>query len=684
MTSRADRERVVVEIAALSRRLDELRGELEALDREVDATIVDAPCARAESSDAPSRLVATPPSDAGATRAEGRATSARPPAGGDERRSLDEPFERRFERKELLGEGGMGEVWLCTDRRIGREVAVKMLRPIAAAIPKLRDRFLFEARVQGQLEHPGIVPVYDLGARADGSDYFVMKRLGGKTLHQVLKALRAGDAEALAAFTRRKLLAAFQSVCLAAEFAHRHGVVHRDLKPANVMLGAYGEVSVLDWGVARRPRGDAPATPAPGLGSLDDAYTDTGVGEVLGTPGYMAPEQAMGDADITPRADVFALGAILFEILTLERLVPGESDTEVRLATLRGEYEGRISKRFPALDVPAELAEICARATALDPDARLPSARAVHDAIERYLEGESDVQRRRSLSKEHTRLAIQALAEARATGDAAAARDARRRSIEEVTRALALDAQNATALRTMMAIATDVPAATTPEAEAAVRAIEDDSARKTARRAAEVYLIVISNIAAAALLGVESWTVLALSSAFLLAAAVVARFVSSAAPPDQRWGLLIVALSSCGFALTTGLFGPFVYAPTLVAANVITASIGVEPRIRRLTIACGVAAVLLPVAAQLFGWVPPSWIFRDGIIAIVPRAVRLDELRTTIFLAAVSVGSVILPALVVGSERDARVRAERRLALQAHQLAEFLPAEAKRAAASAR
>src|SRR5262249_19826956 len=141
--------------------------------------------------------------------------------------------------------------------------------------------------------------------------------------------------------------------------------------------------------------------------SLDN----TGVGEVLGSPGYMSPEQAVDSQSVGPASDIFALGAILFEILTLRHLVPGESNVDVTRATIQGQYEARISKRFPDLDVPPELEAICVTATEIEPDKRFLRARDFADAIERYLEGDRDVARRRSMAGRHTRAAIAALAE---------------------------------------------------------------------------------------------------------------------------------------------------------------------------------------------------------------------------------------------------------------------------------
>jgi serine/threonine-protein kinase len=175
---------------------------------------------------------------------------------------LDGPFDgplalgasdpRRYELRDRLGEGGMGTVDLCRDRVIGRDVALKRLhvQGSGAAPSAATARFLREARVQGQLEHPAIVPVHDLGVTPDGRPYFTMKRVRGDTLDELLARLAAGDPDTARRFGQRRLLAAFSTVCLAVDFAHSRGVLHRDLKPANVMLGEFGEVNVLDWGLA--------------------------------------------------------------------------------------------------------------------------------------------------------------------------------------------------------------------------------------------------------------------------------------------------------------------------------------------------------------------------------------------------------------------------------------------------
>ncbi len=592
----------------------------------------------------------------------------------------DGDFDARYELGEVLGRGGMGEVRIATDARMGRTVAVKLIRADSAKRPRLRARFLFEATMQGQLEHPSIVPVYDLGVRPDGSEYFTMRRVRGRTLHEVLKALRQGDRGAAVAFTRRRLLAAFQSVALAVEFAHQRGVIHRDLKPANVMLGEFGEVIVLDWGLAKLVQRDPSVSPAQERAWFYErrSMDTTAVGEVLGSPGYMSPEQAVDSQSVDSRSDIFALGAILFEILTLHHLVPGDTNAVVVGNTIAGDYEARISRRFPELDVPPELEAICVRATDKDAVNRHARARDLADAVESYLEGDRDVARRRSMAGKHTRAAIDALAESADARTPEAAKAARGRAIREVNHALAIDPQSQTALRTMMKIMTEAPSAVAPEAEAAAKASEDLALRAVARRGTLAYLALTGNILLMGLLGVVSWTGLVVACSFFLAAAAVTAF-GARLPSDRPVGgfiLAVILLSSCGIAASSTLFGPLVYVPSLAAANVVVFAAGVGPRYRTFALACGLLAILVPLGLELGGVVDPGWVFRDGTIVILPRVVAFPGLATLGILTLASLGAVLFPVLLVGAERDARVKAERDLVLHSQALAEFVPAEA--------
>jgi serine/threonine-protein kinase len=322
--------------------------------------------------------------------------------------------------------------------------------------------------VQGQLEHPSIVPVYDLGRDPSGRAFFAMRRIRGQALDTILDKLRAGDEQALAEHGRHKLLAAFVRVCLAIDYAHSRGVVHRDLKPANVMLGALGEVYVLDWGLAKvrsaHPPHDPPASVS-GQGVVRAGPpATTEAGYALGTPAYMAPEQARGDTEaIGAPADVYALGAILFEILTLEPLHGDGSAGALAIRAMKG-VDARASVRAPHRDVPPELEAACVRATSLDPAARHPSARALADDVEAYLNGDRDQQLRKELARAHLSRARDAVA-ALATRDDPAVR---REAVREVGRGLALAPDDHEALGLLGHLVPDVPREIPPEVTAAV------------------------------------------------------------------------------------------------------------------------------------------------------------------------------------------------------------------------
>ena len=295
----------------------------------------------------------------------------------------------------------MGEVVLAHDARIGRNVALKRLRTLTPSSEALA-RFLREARIQARLEHPAIVPVYDLGRDAEGAPYFTMKRLAGVTLLEKLTAV----GHTATTESRQALLRAFVDVCLAADYAHSRGVVHRDLKPSNIMLGDFGEVYVLDWGVARVlgtaavasdiDTARAPADSELAIGDISPLDSETQAGAVLGTPGYMPPEQLTGD-EVKPAADVYALGAILFEILASEPLHPRGTGRDGEHAR-HAERVARASAG-PDREIPPELDAICVAALAADPAAR-PTARQLADRVQRYLDGDRDVERRRALARD--------------------------------------------------------------------------------------------------------------------------------------------------------------------------------------------------------------------------------------------------------------------------------------------
>ncbi|MCB9736708.1 MAG: protein kinase [Deltaproteobacteria bacterium] len=294
----------------------------------------------------------------------------RPPAPETDRDPLgpltEEPAGRYRTRGEddLVGSGGIGRVLRAVDTHLGREVAVKELRAerLGAGLDVAEQRFVEEARVTGGLEHPSIIPVHELGRRADGSLYYTMKLVRGRTLEQAI-------AEAAGLEGRLALLGHFLGLCQAVAYAHEKAVIHRDLKPANVMVGAFGETIVIDWGLAR-------------IGGHRRA---TEMGKPLGTPAYMSPEQALGQQDLVGKpADVWGLGAILYELLTGRPPFSGASAADV-LAQVLQQPLRPVRAREP--NAPRELVAICERALTRDIATRYPDAKALAAEVQAYLVG---------------------------------------------------------------------------------------------------------------------------------------------------------------------------------------------------------------------------------------------------------------------------------------------------------
>lgn len=296
----------------------------------------------------------------------------------------------RYSLTRLHAKGGIGQVWLARDADIGREVALKELRPERATEGSIWARFLEEARITGQLEHPGIVPVYELARREDDQPpFYTMRFVRGRTLTEAARAYHARRRESLTTpLDQIELLNAFLGVCNAVAYAHARGVIHRDLKGQNVVLGDFGEVIVLDWGLAKlvtAPPETHAAGPPIDLSQQPDR-AETVAGQVLGTPAFMAPEQAEGRNDLVDQiSDVYSLGAILYEILTGRPPFTGADTAEV----LRKVIEGRpIRPRREIAEIPQAIEAVCMKALERDRAARYQSVADLAQDVRRFLADE--------------------------------------------------------------------------------------------------------------------------------------------------------------------------------------------------------------------------------------------------------------------------------------------------------
>jgi eukaryotic-like serine/threonine-protein kinase len=321
---------------------------------------------------------------------------------------------RRFTPHELHARGGLGAVYKAHDEELNREVALKKIREERSHDPQSQARFLREAEITGQLEHPGIVPVYSLSRSDDGSPFYAMRFVHGETLQAAITRFhgelsdeagrdsaegpsktsvsrlkrKAPNADA-SSLAFRQLLLRFIEVCNPIAYAHSRSVLHRDIKPENIMLGPFGEPLVLDWGLTKAvgcTPGAEPADSAPAANS-SSGTSDTQPGSRIGTLGYMSPEQAAGEHDrLGPASDVYSLGATLYAILTGQRPLSGESDAnEILKKTQAGEIR---RPRCVRPTLPRSLEAICVKAMALRPEDRYPSPRTLADDLERWLAGE--------------------------------------------------------------------------------------------------------------------------------------------------------------------------------------------------------------------------------------------------------------------------------------------------------
>ncbi len=602
-------------------------------------------------------------------------TAAAADSGDELRRRLQQhtPFVRRYRHRRQLARGRMSELGLYRDNVIGRAVAIKTLSAEQSGDRRAELRFLREATIQGQLEHPAIVPVYDIGVDPKGSIYFTMKRVRGINLDEILDGLSWGRDGFAALYSRRRLLQALANVSLAVDFAHRRGIIHRDLKPSNIMLGDFGEVYVLDWGLARISPEIADDSEASGLRTASsltvDALPGTLPGTLLGTPGYMAPEQ-LGSADgVSPSADVYALGAILFELLTGSPLHNQESATDAVRTTISGPAQ-RPSERSPELMVPPELDALCARALRRDPTKRIQSARVLHDAIESHLAGEHDLKLRRELAGEHMNAARIQKDRKKTPHERIAGH---RRAIRELGRALALDPGNERATNALLKLLAEVPSEIPEAVEEATTNARQRYWRSVARFSGFVYLSTILYAPLILWSGAVEPTPVVFFYLLIALASALSFWVSRQQKPSVALTLTVCGVSNLAFATLSGLAGPLLLTPMILTLNAGAFALLFGRRFRWWILSAGLLAIAGPLALEFAGILSPSYEFIDGAMLVHPRMLQAEARPTLVFLAVAAFTSLTTATLLFSELRELVIRSERRFYHYAWQLRQLLP-----------
>ena len=327
----------------------------------------------------------------------------------------------RYQPLSKLGQGGVGEVLLVHDNDIDRDVAMKRLKADLNDNTGAVLRFAEEVRAIGQLDHPNIIPIHDVGVDAEGHYFFIMKKAQGETLETIIDKLAEGDLAYHARFTMEVRVQIVMELLRALRFAHERGLIHRDIKPSNVMVGPYNEVTLMDWGLAKRLGEESAADDWQGAAGLDalevgDALEVSGErslrliktehGAILGTPAYLAPEQATGDMDaIGVRSDIYSVCALFYELIALQHYLPGRNTlSQLILAVTRDTPEPPASVHNPHQDaIPRPLSNLIMKGLAKEPDARWGSVDEVMEELRLIQEGRIHVECAVTFAKRATR-----------------------------------------------------------------------------------------------------------------------------------------------------------------------------------------------------------------------------------------------------------------------------------------
>jgi serine/threonine protein kinase len=558
----------------------------------------------------------------------------------------------RYQLGVAIGVGGMGEILAANDDQFDREVAVKRMKDKHPSEHAM-GRFFREARIQGQLDHPAIVPVHELGVDADGRPFFTMKKLSGTTLTQRI----AGDAP------RQRLLRAFADVCLAIEFAHKRGVVHRDIKPDNIVLGEFGEVYVLDWGVAKvmaetEEEVSQASEPRPIL-----AERMTVDGTVIGTRAYMAPEQARATKDVDGRADVYSLGCVLYEILTgvqrTPKPEPGHKPDPV---------EPRPSARAPHRDIPPELDQVVLAATHEDRAARIQTPRELGERVQRYLDGDRDLALRQQLARMH-------LEAARAAFEAGDDEHQRRTSMREAGRSLALDPKLAGAAELVSRLMLEPPRERPPEMQKMMDADNLETLRRLSKAGALAYLGFLGFLPLVLFGGKPG------DLAFMAALCAVVALNIGFLLPDWTYrnmkarAVRIAIGNALLIALVARIGSPFVIAPAVAALstmNLVFSPNYKTPRAALLLAAAISGAVLVTALVEVVGLLPPTFHFTETTMVIESSIIAIAPGPRAALLAFFVVAIVAAAAGMAFQNRKTERIVRERLHLQAWQLRQLV------------
>jgi len=431
-------------------------------------------------------------------------------------------------------------------------------------------------------------------------------------------------------------------------------------------LGAFGEVYVLDWGVAKvLDTGEAPEA-EPMRASLPPIGV-TDIGSWMGTPGFMAPEQIEG-GEVGPWTDVYSLGTILFEILTREPLHSRRSPVQA-ISSTRAGVEARPSKRRPELHVPPEFDAILSRATAVDREARFPSARALAEAIERYLDGHRDQQLRRDIASGYASRAQEAVSAL----DAGVADDdeLHRAALRHVGRALALDPDNATAVELLRQLMLREPKKDPPEMQRSARETDAEMRRNAVNFLFWRSLLWTVCVPLTLWVGYTRPFIAGTVATGILVTMLALAVLRRRPAISDATGLILLGVTTILFGSLSTLFGPFILVPSLAATNSIFFVFHSRPGQRLVIILAGVAAVMLPFFMELVGIVPPSYVFEAGRMLVVPRVMAIDETRTMALLAVLHVVLAIAPTVIALRVRDELLAAQRKLSLTSWRLGQL-------------